>query len=174
MKCAALAAARLRKPRMPHSWTLFVQSSLGLDSRPHGGAMTSSVEYGQTSYIASHASLFADFSDIFFLLHSPCDHGLKIDSHSARAFSMSAGVSLLQSIFITFRLSIGGAYAGFGLTNPLRADIIASLSTMIFWPTSDSMKSTHSFAAAGCGAAARMNIACGSNTTPSFGSRNLS
>ena len=47
-------------------------------------------------------------------------------------------------------------------------------SAMMVCPRSDRMKSTHSLAALGCGAFFRMNMLCGSSTTPSSGSMNFS
>src|SRR5262249_12531947 len=104
---------------------------------------------------------------------SPPPHGLKIDTHSARIFCNSAVDSFSQSIGITFRLSIGGAYSGSGLLKPARPEISASPFTRIAWPCSESTKSIHSLAAFGCGAFLRMNMFCGSSTTPSAGKTNF-
>ena len=89
------------------------------------------------------------------------------------SFLISSGPILDQSIGISFSESIAGAYSGSGLVKPVRDDTSASRFDRMVWPASDKLKSIHNFAAFGCGALARMNVALPSRRTPSSGSRNF-
>src|SRR5499427_8950248 len=100
-------------------------------------------------------------------------YGLKTPVHSSRSPFSFSDDKPCQSTLISLRLSMPGAYSGSGLLKPVRPDTIASPLTRIVCPCSDKMKSTHSFAAFGCGAFLRMNILCGSSTEPSCGSMNF-